>query len=103
MYTWLIQITIVFWYFLAYLLVTSPFRVFSSEEGEIYDNNTRIKIEPIYDGLRAPTNIAFVGPDDMLVLQKENKTILRIVNGQMLDEPVLDLGNTVNKIMCIYD
>jgi len=28
---------------------------FSSEDGEIYGNDTRIKIEPIYDGLKSPT------------------------------------------------
>ena len=67
---------------------------FSSEEGEIYGNDTRIKIEPIYDGLKSPTAIAFLGPDDMVVLQRQNNSIMRIVNGQMLDEPVLDLGNT---------
>jgi glucose/arabinose dehydrogenase/plastocyanin len=67
---------------------------FSSEEGEIYGNDTRIKIESIYDGLKFPTDVSFLGPNDMLVLQKDNSSIMRIVNGQMLDEPVLDLGNT---------
>jgi len=74
---------------------------FSSEEGEIYGNDTRIKIEPIYDGLKRPTAIAFLGPNDMLVLQKTNNTIMRIVNGQMLDEPVLDLGNSTKIIGCM--
>jgi glucose/arabinose dehydrogenase len=79
--------------FASYSLITNV--SFSSKEGEIYGNDTRIKIEPIYDGLRSPTAIAFLGPDDMLVLQRQNNSIMRIVNGQMLDEPVLDLGNTV--------
>jgi glucose/arabinose dehydrogenase/plastocyanin len=38
----------------------------------------------------------------MLVLQRQNNSIARIVNGQMLDEPVLDLGNTV-KTSCMCD
>jgi glucose/arabinose dehydrogenase/plastocyanin len=67
---------------------------FSNEEGEIYGNDTRIKIETVYDGLSLPTAIAFLGPNDMLVVQKTNTSIMRIVNGQMLDEPVLDLGNS---------
>ena len=75
---------------------------FSSEEGEIYGNDTRIKIEPVYHGLKFPTAIAFLGPNDMLVLQRDNNSIMRIVNGQMLDEPVLDLGNTT-KISCMCD
>jgi glucose/arabinose dehydrogenase/plastocyanin len=68
---------------------------FSSEDGEVYGNDTRIKIESIVDGLKSPTAIAFLGPDDMVVLQRQNNSIMRIVNGQMLDEPVLDLGNSV--------
>jgi glucose/arabinose dehydrogenase/plastocyanin len=77
---------------------------FSSEEGEIYGNDTRIKIEPIYDGLSFPTAIAFLSPNDMLVLQNANKKIMRIVNGQMLDEPVLDnLGSTVKNVGCMCD
>jgi glucose/arabinose dehydrogenase/plastocyanin/uncharacterized protein YjiK len=74
---------------------------FSSEEGEVYGNDTRIKIEPVYEGLRNPTAITFLGPDDMLVLQRMNETIMRIVNGQMLDEPVLDLNNTINIRGCM--
>ena len=32
-----------------------------------------------------PTTLAFVGPDDILVLEKNKGTVQRIVNGQMLD------------------
>ena len=74
---------------------------FSNEQGEIYGNDTRIKIEPVYDGLNSPTAIAFLGPNDMLVLQMEDNRIMRLVNGQMLDEPVLDLGNTLKIQGCI--
>jgi aldose sugar dehydrogenase len=76
---------------------------FSSEAGEIYGNDTRIKIDPVYDGLKRPTAIAFLGPNDMLVLEKINNKIMRIVNGQMLDEPVLDLGNSTKIIGCMCD
>ncbi|MDQ3969992.1 MAG: PQQ-dependent sugar dehydrogenase, partial [Thermoproteota archaeon] len=74
---------------------------FSSEEGEIYGDDIRIKIEPIYDGLNSPTAIKFLGPNDMLVLQMADNRIMRIVNGQMLNEPVLDLGNTVKIQGCM--
>jgi glucose/arabinose dehydrogenase/plastocyanin len=76
---------------------------YSSEDGEVYGNNTRIKIETVYDGLKTPTAISFLGPDDMLVLQSINNSIMRIVNGQMLDEPVLDLENTVRIRGCMCD
>jgi aldose sugar dehydrogenase len=74
---------------------------FSSEDGEIYGNDTRIKIEPIYDELNSPTAIAFLGSNDMLVLEQNSSKIMRIVNGQMLDEPVLDLGNTIRNLACM--
>jgi aldose sugar dehydrogenase len=76
---------------------------FSSEEGEIYGDDTHVKIEPVYEGLKLPTSIAFLGPNDMLVLQKENNTITRIVNGQMFTEPVLDLGSSVEIYGCACD
>jgi glucose/arabinose dehydrogenase len=76
---------------------------FSSEDGEIYGNDTRIKIEPLYDRLNSPTAIAFLSSNDMLVLEQMNNKIMRIVNGQMLDEPVLDLGNTVRNMTCMCD
>ncbi|MDQ3903560.1 MAG: PQQ-dependent sugar dehydrogenase [Thermoproteota archaeon] len=74
---------------------------FSNEQGDIYGNNKGIKIEPIYDGLIFPTAIAFLGPNDMLV--QENNTIRRIVNGQMLNEPVLKLDNSTKIRSCICD
>jgi aldose sugar dehydrogenase len=40
--------------------------------------------------------MAFLGPNDILVLEKDNGTVQRIVNGQMLSEPVLDV-NVANK------
>jgi DNA-binding beta-propeller fold protein YncE len=43
---------------------------FSSEDGEIYGNDTRIKIEPLYDRLNSPTAIAFLSSNDMLVLEQ---------------------------------
>jgi glucose/arabinose dehydrogenase/plastocyanin/sugar lactone lactonase YvrE len=77
---------------------------FSSEEGFVYGNDTRLKIEPVYDGLALPLAIAFLGPNDMLVAQNNNNnTIVRIVNGQMLDEPVLDLEDNLNVIGCVCD
>ena len=76
---------------------------FSSEEGEIYGNDTKIRIVPIYDGLRSPTAVAFLAANDMLVLQSTDNRIMRIVNGQMLDEPALDLGNSIKIRGCMCD
>ena len=50
-----------------------------------------LKVELAASGLSYPTTMAFVGKDDILVLEKNNGTIKRIVNGNLLEEPVLDL------------
>jgi glucose/arabinose dehydrogenase len=51
-----------------------------------------LKIETVTTGLVLPTTMAFVGPDDMLVLEKNKGTVQRIVNGQMLDRPLLQVN-----------
>ncbi|WP_148687672.1 PQQ-dependent sugar dehydrogenase [Candidatus Nitrosocosmicus hydrocola] len=59
--------------------------------------NPNLRVEMVASGLSYPSTMAFVGKDDLLVLEKNNGTIKRIVNGNLLDEPILDL-NVANKI-----
>ena len=56
-----------------------------------------LKVELVTSELSYPTTMAFVGKDDILILEKNNGTIKRIVNGNLLEKPVLDL-NVANKI-----
>lgn len=56
-----------------------------------------LKVELVASGLKYPTTMAFVGKDDILVLEKNNGTIMRIINGTLLDKPVIDF-NVANKI-----
>jgi glucose/arabinose dehydrogenase len=55
-------------------------------------NDPNLKLELVGKGLLLPTQMAFVGQDDILVLQKDNGIVKRIVNGTVLDEPVLDVN-----------
>ena len=59
-------------------------------------NDPNLKVEKVFEGLRFPTKMAFLGPNDILVLEKDNGTVQRIVNGKMLQEPILDV-NVANK------
>jgi glucose/arabinose dehydrogenase len=59
-------------------------------------NDPNLKVEKVFEGLRFPTKMAFLGPNDILVLEKDNGTVQRIVNGKMLPEPLLDV-NVANK------
>ena len=42
-------------------------------------------------GLELPTTMAFLGPDDILVLENEKGTVQRIIDGQIQPEPLLML------------
>jgi glucose/arabinose dehydrogenase len=51
-----------------------------------------LKIEIFATGLKEPTNMAFLDSGDALVLEKQNGTVRKIVNGSLLPEPLLDVN-----------
>ena len=54
------------------------------------ENNSNLKVETVFKGdLESPTSMAFLGPNDILVLEKNAGAVQRIVNGHMLPKPVL--------------
>jgi glucose/arabinose dehydrogenase len=55
-------------------------------------NDPSLGVQLVSDGLELPTSMAFLGPDDILVLEKDKGTVQRIVNGKMLPEPLLDVN-----------
>jgi glucose/arabinose dehydrogenase len=48
--------------------------------------------EVVLSGIEYPTGMAFLGPDDMLVLEQDKGTVQRVFQGQVLDTPVLDVN-----------
>jgi aldose sugar dehydrogenase len=50
-----------------------------------------LKVELIAQGLRSPSSMAFLGLNDILVLEKETGTVQRITNGKMLPQPMLQV------------
>lgn len=50
-----------------------------------------LKVELVAQGLRLPTSMAFLGPNDILVLEKEAGTVQRITNGKVLPQPLLQV------------
>lgn len=51
-----------------------------------------LQIERVFKGLKTPTDMAFLGPDNILVTEKDTGTVRRIINGVILQEPLLDLN-----------
>ena len=51
----------------------------------------KLNVQLVAAGLDHSTSMAFLGPNDILVLDKNNGTVQRIVNGTILKEPLLDV------------
>jgi glucose/arabinose dehydrogenase len=51
-----------------------------------------LHVETVASGLETPTSMAFVGPDDILVLQKNNGRVRRVLGGVLQPDPVLDVA-----------
>ncbi|MDQ5870425.1 MAG: PQQ-dependent sugar dehydrogenase [Thermoproteota archaeon] len=51
-------------------------------------NDSALKAELVSQGLKAPTSMLFLGPNDILVTEKNSGLIQRIVNGTTSNEPL---------------
>src|SRR5215204_1869994 len=65
----------------------------SSDESIIL-SDPKLKIELVTSGLDFPTTMAFLGPDDFLILEKAG-TVKRVTNGVILDKPLLQVDVSV--------
>jgi len=59
--------------------------------------NRKLVAEKVVGGLENPTGISFLGANDILVLEKNKGTVLRILNGKVMSEPLLDV-NVANEV-----
>ncbi len=56
-------------------------------------NDPNLKVEQIIDtGLKRATSMAFLGPNDILVLEKNTGVVHRILNGKILPKPLLNVN-----------
>jgi aldose sugar dehydrogenase len=53
-------------------------------------------VQTVTSGLNSPTSAAFIGVDDMLVLEKNTGTVQRVKNGIILPQPLLDVNVASN-------
>ena len=56
----------------------------------VKDNN--LVVENVTGGFEKPTSMAFLGPNDILVTEKETGKVMRVIDGQIQDTPVLDVA-----------
>jgi glucose/arabinose dehydrogenase len=72
------------------------------EEGKRTLTDSNLKVEQVVEGLDTPTTMAFLRPNDILVLGKDTGSVKRILNGKLLYQPLLDVNvaNSVERCMC---
>ena len=51
-----------------------------------------LQVQLVVGGLSAPTTMAFIGPNDFLVLQKNDGRVRRVINGVLQSGEVLDVA-----------
>src|SRR5215203_5669322 len=54
-------------------------------------NDPNLTMETVATGLNRPTAMTFLGPDDILVLEKDSGTIQRIIDGELQEEPLIEV------------
>src|SRR5215212_10457802 len=60
--------------------------------GAINIDDPNLKYEVVASGLKSPTTMAFLGPNDILVNEKLNGTVQRIIDGKLQPQPILDVS-----------
>ena len=63
-----------------------------NQSKSIQFNDKSLKSEIVFKGLEFPVSMAFLGKDDILILEKNNGTVKRIINGTIDDKPLIDLN-----------
>ena len=81
------------------VIITIEHVVFAQKENLLANNNVEpqlvkdhsLRVEEVARGLEFPTTMTFVGPDDILVLEKNSGSVRRIVDGKLLEYSLLDV------------
>ena len=58
-------------------------------------SDPKLKIELVASGLDFPTTMAFLGPDDFLILEKNSGNVKRFVNGTLNEKPLLHVVTSI--------
>lgn len=80
----------------------APVLRYSDDVGNPVFNQPGFTTEVVADGLSLPTTMAFLSQNDILVLEKDKGTVMRVIDGVVQPEPLLDVNvaTEVERCMC---
>ncbi|MGH9975240.1 MAG: PQQ-dependent sugar dehydrogenase [Nitrososphaeraceae archaeon] len=79
-----------------------PVLRYSDDVGNPVFNQPGFTAEVVADGLSLPTTMAFLSQNDILVLEKDKGTVMRVTDGEVQPQPLLDVNvaTEVERCMC---
>ena len=79
-----------------------PVLRYSDDVGNPVFNRPGFTAEVAADGLSLPTAMAFLSQNDILVLEKDKGTVMRVIDGELQPQPLLDVSvaTEVERCMC---
>jgi glucose/arabinose dehydrogenase len=79
-----------------------PVLRYSDDLGDPVFSQPGFTSEVVAEGLSLPTTMAFLSQNDILVLEKDNGTVMRVINGEVQPAPLLDVNvaTEVERCMC---
>jgi glucose/arabinose dehydrogenase len=88
----LLLLSLILTLFLGFISDNAASRGYAQEDNAPELKEERLGIELVSSSLKDPTSMAFLGPNDILVTEKNTGTVQRIQNGNMFGEPLLDVN-----------
>ena len=74
------------------VMLNGAYSYTSTYANQIVLTDPSLKADPVYQGLKFPTGMTFIGQNDLLVIEKNNGTVRRIVNWSMLPDILLKVN-----------
>jgi aldose sugar dehydrogenase len=75
---------------------TNPVAIHASRASPVL-NDPDLKVENVVSGIEFPTGMAFLGLNDILVIEKDTGKVKRVIDGELLNESLLDV-NVANDV-----
>jgi glucose/arabinose dehydrogenase len=76
---------------LSLLLLVGPLFLVSVDAADILLEDSNLEVEIVAEGLKFPTGMAFLNSNEILVLEKDEGKVLRVVHGNISNNAVLTL------------
>src|SRR4029079_14618341 len=73
------------------LLFAPQYYLSNTHASQIILTGPNLQVKTVAQGLQFPASMAFLNPNEILVLENDEGKVLRVVNGNISGEPVLTL------------